>query len=86
MPSAPESTSGSTEMILGELRGQMREMIHSVNNLGVKVDGLYREVRTLTILATDVADLKVRLKEVEIWAQRRDDLPAFAKESSWLRA
>lgn len=57
------------DMILGELRGQVRELVHSVNNLGAKFDGLTREVIALGPLAVQIAELKSdvqRLKETQL--------------------
>lgn len=59
-------------MILGEMRGQLREVVHAMNNLSGKFDGLTREVVALGALATLVGKLEaqadaidVRLKAVE---------------------
>lgn len=64
-------TEGNQDMILGELRGQMREVIHSVNNLSSKVDGLSREVIGLGSLAGEIADMKARIAILEIGNNRR---------------
>ena len=58
-------------MILGEMRGQLRELVHSQNNLSAKFDGLSREVITLTALATDMVDMKLRLKTLEEKGQQQ---------------
>lgn len=55
----------SQDMILGEMRGQLREVVHSMNNLGSKFDGLSREVIGLGPLASDVAELKVKVASLE---------------------
>jgi hypothetical protein len=52
-------------LILGELRGQLKELIHSTNNLHGKVDGMGREVMAITFLAKDVSDLKVQQASFE---------------------
>lgn len=59
-------------MILGEMRGQLREVVHAMNNLSTKFDGLTREVVALGALATLVGKLEAqaealdaRLKAVE---------------------
>jgi Tfp pilus assembly protein PilN len=65
MPEQQEFNDASHAMILGEMRGQLRELVHGQNNLSAKVDGLSREVITLTALAADMADLKMRLKVIE---------------------
>lgn len=48
----------SQDMILGEMRGQLRELVHTTNNLSMKFDALSREVIGLGPLATDIAELK----------------------------
>lgn len=65
MADQPRLEDTSHAMILGEMRGQLRELVHGQNNLSAKVDGLSREVITLTALAADMADMKSRLKVVE---------------------
>lgn len=66
-------------LMLGELRGQMREMIHSMNNLLVKFDSLSREVAGLGPIAADIIELKasisaaqVRLNALEMEKHRTD--------------
>ncbi|MGY4397319.1 hypothetical protein ACVWZA_002513 [Sphingomonas sp. UYAg733] len=61
----PSPTLNESSMILGEMRGQLREVVHSVNNLSAKLDGLTREVVGLGPLASDIADLKIRLATLE---------------------
>jgi hypothetical protein len=61
--SAPEDSSHA--MILGEMRGQLRELVHSQNGLAQKFDALSREVFTLTALSADISDMKLRLKVLE---------------------
>lgn len=51
-----EDTSHS--MILGEMRGQLREVVHSLANLSGKFDGLSREVIGLGSLAQSVVELR----------------------------
>jgi uncharacterized coiled-coil protein SlyX len=53
------------DMILGELRGQVRELVHSVNNLNGKFDALTREVVALGPLAADISEIKQRLAKLE---------------------
>ena len=74
------------DMILGEMRGQLRELVHNVNNLSAKVDalgqgftGLSREVGTLVALVGDVALLKVRLDSVEKQQERREGAAGIVK-------
>lgn len=56
---------GNPDMILGELRGQVRELVHSVNNLNGKFDSLTREVVALGPLAADISEIKQRLTKLE---------------------
>lgn len=68
----------SHAMILGEMRGQLRELVHGQNNLSAKVDGLSREVITLTALGADMADVKVRMKVIEERDQQQKGAASFA--------
>lgn len=63
--SRPPARAGSNDMILGEIRGQQREMVHVMNNLSQKMDALSREVIGLGPLAADVAEVKVRIGTLE---------------------
>ena len=44
MPRTPDSTADGIDtgiaLLLGEIRGQMRELINSTNNAGMKIDAL----------------------------------------------
>lgn len=60
-----EKSVDSHDMLLGEMRGQLRELVHSVNNLNAKVDGLTREVVALGPLSAAVADLSNRVDKLE---------------------
>lgn len=55
----------SQDMILGEMRGQLREVVHGLNNLSSKVDGLSREVIGLGPLAAEIGELKTRVAQLE---------------------
>lgn len=69
----PRSTENqSQDMILGEMRGQLREVVHTMNNLSAKMDGLSREVIGLGVLATEIADIKTRLSLLEKTDNRRE--------------
>ncbi len=39
------------DMILGEMRGQLREVVHSLNGLTQKFDALTREVIGLAVIS-----------------------------------
>jgi hypothetical protein len=74
MASQPDQNS----MVLGEVRGQMREVVHSMNNLSMKFDGLSREVVGLGILAGAVAKLELKVAALEVEKNRRDGASGFA--------
>lgn len=59
------------DIILGELRGQVRELVHSVNNISGKMDALTREVIALGPLAADLAELKGRVYVIETTLSRQ---------------
>jgi hypothetical protein len=59
-------------MILGEMRGQLREVVHSMANLGMKVDGLTREVIGLATLASDIGALKAKVEALEAERNRTE--------------
>lgn len=73
MPS-PRGTppAANQDMILGEMRGQLREVVHSMNNLTQKFDGLTREVIGLAGLGSIVAALQASVAELEKDRDRRD--------------
>lgn len=82
----------SNDMILGEMRGQMREVIHAVNGLSQKFDALSREVVGLGPLAVDVVQLEARVASLELEKSRREGaqgvMAAIAKSPfiAWLIA
>lgn len=47
MPEPSDSLDSGIAMILGEIRGQMRELIHASNNVGQKLDALTVRVSVL---------------------------------------
>jgi hypothetical protein len=62
-------------MILGEMRGQLREVVHGLNNLSGKFDGLSREVIGLGALAKDVIELKTaHVQDLRAMQSRIEDL------------
>jgi len=60
------------DMVLGEMRGQLREVVHSMNTMSAKFDTLSREVVGLSTLATDMAEIKLRVTALETERNRRD--------------
>lgn len=66
------SESLNQDMILGEMRGQLREVVHSLNNLTQKFDTLSREVIGLAGLGAEMMDMRARLAILETDRNRRD--------------
>jgi hypothetical protein len=60
-----DSMNKNHDMILGEMRGQLREVVHSVNNLSGKFDALTREVVALGPLAVQIAEIKAKVEKLE---------------------
>lgn len=75
-PSDPE-----TAMMLGEMRGQLRELIHNQNNQVMKNDAIARALAKLESLPEDIAEIKDRLTALERDKDRRDGAMGFG---SWL--
>ena len=46
-PPALENLDTGIVLLLGEIRGQMRELIHSTNTTGIKIDALAARVSAL---------------------------------------
>lgn len=65
-------------LIIGEMRGQLREVVHSVNNLSGKFDGLAREVMALAALAGEIGKLQAKVDILEQDRNRRDGANGFA--------
>lgn len=61
---SPEANQNA--MILGEMRGQLREVVHGLNNLSQKFDGLTREVVALGTLAPLVGKMEALIEAQEI--------------------
>lgn len=60
-----ENNKQEQAIILGELRGQVKELIHSVNNLHSKVDGMGEKVMAVTFLANDIGELKGKTAQLD---------------------
>lgn len=56
---------------VGEIRGQLREVIHNLNNLSMRFDGIGQSVITNRALYADIQDIKERLAVLEAADQRR---------------
>jgi hypothetical protein len=59
------------KLILGEIRGQLREVVHSQNNMNMKIDGLTREVIGFAAIAEDVGELKSDVRQLKEHNSRR---------------
>ena len=66
-PSDPD-----TAMALGEIRGQLREIIHSMRNEEMKNDALAKTIAKLESVPDDIAEIKSRLTTLERDKDRRD--------------
>jgi hypothetical protein len=79
-------------MILGEMRGQLREVVHGLNNLSGKFDGLSREVIGLGVLAKDVIELKAKQAtdckllqdQIDALKQERDQRTGAVNIINWV--
>lgn len=69
---ADEPTSTDHAMILGELRGQMRELVHSLNNLSGKFDGLSAKVIQHGTVVDKVAQLEIAVAGLKADRDRRE--------------
>lgn len=78
-PPRPEAAAASNDsMILGEIRGQLREVVHNQNNFSTKLDALTREVIGLGAMAEDVGGLKARVAALEVEKNRTDGAKGIA--------
>jgi hypothetical protein len=75
-------------MMVGEMRGQMREVVHTLNNVSSKIDGLSREVIAMGPLAKDVArlegELKLALVEINLLKQTKSEQRGAANLVEWV--
>jgi len=67
----------TTGMMLGEIKGQMRELVHTVNNMSMKMDGLTEKVISAQELPGKVADLDRRVVLLETDMNRRAGAMGF---------
>lgn len=70
----PRDVTGLAVMV-GEMRGQLRELVHTTNNVSTKIDGLTREVIAMGPLAAELAELKgeIRVANAEIATLKSKD-------------
>lgn len=62
----------STAMMLGEVRGQLRELVHQGNNQAMKNDAVARTLAKLESVPDDIAEIKNRLTALETERARRE--------------
>lgn len=62
----------TTGMMLGEMKGQMRELIHNVNTLSAKMDSLTERVVGAAGLPARVKELEDRVAVLEADKNKRD--------------
>lgn len=78
----------SLAVMVGEMRGQLREVVHTLNNVSSKIDGLSREVIAMGPLAAELAELKgeIKLAHVEIAALKseRDQRKGATNLVEWM--
>lgn len=61
-------------MLMGEMRGQLREVIHTMNNLATKVDTIFERTGSIPGMAIDIKDLDERLAKLEAESVRREGM------------
>lgn len=64
--------SPDTAIMLGEMRGQLRELIHTLNNQVMKNDANAKIIAQLESLPADISEIKTRLTALEADKNRRD--------------
>jgi len=62
----PAAVDTSMTLMMGEMRGQLRELIHGFNNLSQIVTGLASSVDKSSHMPGEIAELKVRLTAFEL--------------------
>jgi uncharacterized coiled-coil DUF342 family protein len=75
-------------VMVGEMRGQMRELVHTLNNVSGKIDGLSREVISMGPLAAEIAEVKGDIKlvqtEINLLKSERDQRKGAVGLVEWL--
>ncbi len=66
-----------TNIMLGEMRAQLRELIHQGNNQAMKNDAVARTLAKLEAIPDDIAEIKRRLTELETEKSRREGALGF---------
>ena len=82
MPERAQTPSDpGTAFYLGKIEGQLRELIHNLNNEAMKNTARDEKLSKLESVPGDVADIKVRLTALETDKHRRDGAVGFG---SWI--
>jgi len=78
----------SVAVMVGEMRGQLREVVHTLNNVSSKIDGLTREVIAMGPLAGEIAELRAEVKlnkaEIDVLKSERDQRRGAVGLVEWL--
>lgn len=72
MTAHPESTSPDTMLILGEVRGQLREIIHRMNNKDMVDKAVSEKLSKLESVPATLEKIEHRLTALEADKNRRD--------------
>src|SRR3546814_5823753 len=64
--------SPSMSMTLGELKGQMREIVHQLNNMSSKMDAISHEISKNSGIPEEVEKLKLRVAALEEKESKRE--------------
>src|SRR3546814_17736831 len=62
----------SMSMTLGELKGQMRESVHQLNNMSSKTDAISHEISKNSGIPEEVEKLKLRVAALEEKESKRE--------------
>ncbi len=62
----------TTGMMLGEMKGQLRELIHNLNTMSAKIDSLTERVAGASGLPARVKELEGRIMMLEADKNKRD--------------
>ncbi|MES1971787.1 MAG: hypothetical protein V4472_04955 [Pseudomonadota bacterium] len=71
----------SAGLLLGEMKGQLRELIHNLNTMSAKIDSLTERVIGASGLPGKVRELEERIAALEADKNKRDGAMGFG---SWL--
>lgn len=75
-------------MMVGEMRGQMREVVHTMNNISTKIDAVGREVVAMGPMGQMVAELKAEIAatkaEVALLKQDKAERTGASNLVNWV--